>query len=242
VEHLTVAYGEKKVLSDISFAVAPHTRTAIIGPTGAGKTQLLYALTGLLHPQSGKAQYDSIAIEKYKKSLLHTQIGIVFQDSSVFNLTVRENIAFSSTVQDEDLKKAIETAELDEFITGLPEGLNTVISERGTTLSGGQKQRLMLARALAINPKILLLDDFTARVDAQTEQKILANVARNYPDITLISVTQKINAVTDYDQIIVLMDGEILARGTHAELLASSPEYIQIYNSQQSMSAYELRT
>ena len=113
-------------------------------------------------------------------------------------------------------------------------GLETMVSERGTSLSGGQKQRIMLARALAINPKILLLDDFTARVDANTEKKILENVSKNYPGLTLVSVTQKIASVESYDQIIVLMEGEVIATGTHQELMKTSPEYVQIYNSQQS--------
>jgi ATP-binding cassette subfamily B protein len=106
-------------------------------------------------------------------------------------------------------------------------------------LSGGQKQRIMLARALALNPRILLLDDFTARVDTNTEQKILSNIKKNYPDITLVSVTQKIAAVESYDQIIVMMEGEVLASGTHAELMATSPEYVQIVDSQRSTNTYE---
>jgi ATP-binding cassette, subfamily B, bacterial len=112
--------------------------------------------------------------------------------------------------------------------------LNTVLSERGTNLSGGQKQRIMLARALAVKPKILLLDDFTARVDSNTEIKILDNVRKNYPGITLISVTQKIASVEHFDKVIVLMEGEIVATGKHNELMTTSPEYVQIYNSQQS--------
>jgi ATP-binding cassette subfamily B protein len=168
-------------------------------------------------------------------------VGFVFQDSILFNLTIRENIGFSREATDEQLQKAIDTAELSGFIDSLPKKLDTIVSERGTTLSGGQKQRIMLARALAINPKILLLDDFTARVDNQTELKILENVRRNYPGITLISVTQKIAAAENFDQVLVLMEGEMLAKGTHRELMESSPEYIQIYNSQQSTSNYELQ-
>jgi ATP-binding cassette subfamily B protein len=157
----------------------------------------------------------------------------------MFNLTLRENIGFSKTVKDSDLEKAIVTAELKEFIDGLPQKLDTIVSERGASLSGGQKQRIMLARALALNPRVLLLDDFTARVDTTTEQKILANVERNYPGITLLSVTQKIAPVEDYHQIVVLMEGEVLASGTHAQLLETCPEYVQIYESQRSTHHYE---
>src|SRR5581483_227945 len=113
-------------------------------------------LTGLLKPTSGSIEYDGRSIEEYEKQSLHLQIGFVFQDSILFNLTLRENIAFSKTVRDEDLEKAIATAELTDFINGLPRKLDTIVSERGTSLSGGQKQRIMLARALALNPRILL--------------------------------------------------------------------------------------
>jgi ATP-binding cassette subfamily B protein len=239
VRDVSVHYGERKALADVSFTINPRTKNAIIGPTAAGKTQILYLLTGLLKPTAGLVEYDNDPIESYNKERLHQQVGFVFQDSIVFNLTLRENIAFSNTVKDEDLQKAIDTAELHDFIGALPQGLDTIVSERGTSLSGGQKQRIMLARALALNPKILLLDDFTARVDTNTERKILANVTKNYPDITLISVTQKIAPIENYDQIIVLMEGEVLAIGTHKELMEISPEYVQIYDSQKSTESYE---
>jgi ATP-binding cassette, subfamily B, bacterial len=129
---------------------------------------------------------------------------------------------------------------LQGFIDTLPQKLDTIVSERGTTLSGGQKQRVMLARALALEPKILLLDDFTARVDTTTEQAILKNVEQQFPGITLISVTQKIASVEHYDQIILLMEGEVLAIGKHEELMQTSPDYVQVYNSQRSTSHYEL--
>lgn len=241
VEHLTVRYGQRDALDDVSMTVRAGTRTAVIGPTAAGKTQLLFAISGLIVPDSGRITVDGRALTDYDKQALHRQVGLVFQDSVTFNLSVRENIAFSAVVDDASLAKAVETAELDDFIGTLPAGLDTVISERGTSLSGGQKQRIMLARALALNPKVLLLDDFTARVDARTEKKILANVSANYPGITLISVTQKIGPVEDYDQIVLLMEGKVLAEGTHAQLMHSSPEYVQIYSSQQSTEDYELQ-
>jgi ATP-binding cassette subfamily B protein len=240
VQAVSVNYGQKTALKNVSFEARSGTRTAIIGPTAAGKTQLLYLMTGLLKPGSGSVNFDGHNIDEYEKRSLHLQVAFVFQDSILFNLTLRENIAFSKTVRDEDLEKAIATAELKDFIDSLPQKLDTIVSERGTSLSGGQKQRIMLARALALNPKILLLDDFTARVDAQTEQKILDNVQRNYPGITLISVTQKIASVEHYDQIVLLMEGEVLAIGTHSQLMEASPEYVQIYDSQRSTSHYEL--
>lgn len=239
LKDVSVSYGEKTALKDISFSVTAGSRTAVIGPTAAGKTQLLHLLTGLIRPGSGSIEFDGAPIDEYEKESFHQQVGFVFQDSIMFNMSIRENIAFSDTVTDESLEKAIATAELKEFIDALPEKLNTVVSERGNSLSGGQKQRIMLARALAINPRVLLLDDFTARVDSNTEQKILENVSRNYPDITLLSVTQKIAAIEQYEQIILLMEGEMIASGTHAELMQTCPEYVQIYNSQRSTSHYE---
>lgn len=239
VKNANVSYGENPALKDIAFEIKAGTRNAIIGPTAAGKTQLLYLLTTIIQPNSGEILFDGVDINKYDKGSLLSQIGLVFQDSIIFNTTLRENIAFNSEVTESDFEKAIATAELNEFIKKLPDGLDTLVSERGTSLSGGQKQRIMLARALAINPTILLLDDFTARVDTLTEQKISDNLEVNYPGITLISVTQKIEPVKDYDQIIVLMEGELIAKGKNDYLMNHSPEYVQIYQSQKSTTDIE---
>lgn len=237
---VSVTYGQKPALKNISFSITPGSRTAVIGPTAAGKTQLLYLLTGLIQPNEGTVTFNGHHIKEYKPETFYNQVGFVFQDSIIFNMSIRENIAFSEVVTDELLEKALATAELHDFINALPDRLDTIVSERGSSLSGGQKQRIMLARALAINPKILLLDDFTARVDNLTERKILANIQENYPDLTLLSVTQKIASVENYEQIILLMEGEMIGAGTHWELMSSSPEYVQMFNSQQSTSNYEL--
>jgi ATP-binding cassette subfamily B protein len=242
LKNITVLYEDKPALKEVSFEIKTGSRTAIIGPTAAGKTQLLYLLTGLIKPNEGVVEFDGFEIDDFKKESFHKQIGFVFQDSVMFNLSLRENIAFSDTVTDDSLQKAIETAELKEYIDSLPLKLDTVVSERGTSLSGGQKQRIMLARALALDPKILLLDDFTARVDPQTEKKILDNVRKNYPDITLVSVTQKITPVKDFDQIILLMEGDLIAAGKHETLRSTCPEYVQVYESQKSTSHYELQS
>ena len=242
LKDINLLYGQKPALKDISFSVKAGSKIAVIGPTAAGKTQLLYLMTNLIKPNSGEVLFDGRGIDEYNSEAFHSQVGFVFQDSIIFNMSIRENIAFSDTVTDESLQKAIDTAELHEFVDSLPEKLSTIVSERGSSLSGGQKQRIMLARALAVNPKVLLLDDFTARVDGNTEKKILQNVQKNYPGLTLISVTQKIASVEHYDQIILLMEGEIVAIGKHDELMQTSTEYVQIFNSQQSTSNYELRS
>ena len=240
LKNVSLFYGDKPILKNISFSIKAGSKTAIIGPTAAGKSQLLYLLTNLITPNSGSIEFDGISTERYTKEVFHSQIGFVFQDSVIFNMSLRENIAFNDKVTNESLEKAISTAELTDFIESLPKKLDTIVSERGTSLSGGQKQRIMLARALAVNPKILLLDDFTSRVDKKTENKILCNLENNYPALTLISVTQKIAPVRHFEQIILLMEGEVIATGTHKELMESSPEYVQIYSSQRSTHHYEL--
>ena len=240
LQNITLSFDKKPVLKNISLEIDAGSKTAIIGPTAAGKSQLLYLLTNLISPDSGSITIDNIPVKDYSTEVLNRQVGFVFQDNVIFNMSLQENIAFNDLVSDEDLQKAIATAELADFIKTLPDGLNTIVSERGTSLSGGQKQRIMLARALALNPKILLLDDFTSRVDRKTEDKILANIHKNYPELTLLSITQKIAPVTGFDQIILLMEGEVVASGKHKSLKEHSPEYIQIYNSQKSTSHYEL--
>lgn len=233
-KNVTLEYGGKIILKDISFEIQPHTKTAILGPTGAGKTELFYLMAGLAHPTSGEIIIDGKPIEKWNPSVLLSKIGMVFQDSIIFNTTLRENILFKSGASEEVLETALQTSELSGLVKDMPEGMTTNIAERGTSLSGGQKQRLMLARALSLKPSILLLDDFTARVDAGTEDRILKNIQKNFEGITLISITQKIEPIKNYDHIIVLMEGELLAQGKHQELLADSLEYQQIYESQHS--------
>lgn len=240
LKNVSLTYEDKPILKNVSFSVKAGSKTAIIGPTAAGKSQLLYLLTNLIPADSGTIEMDGISIDEYARETLYKDVGLVFQDSVLFNMSLEENIGFSKLVTEEALQKAIETAELSNFIESLPQKLETIVSERGSSLSGGQKQRIMLARALTLNPNILLLDDFTARVDQKTEDKILANIQSNYPDLTLIAITQKIEPVKDFDQILLLMGGEIIASGQHKDLMKRSPEYIQIYKSQQSTEQYEL--
>ena len=232
-KNVTLKYGEKEILKNISFVIEPHTRTAILGPTGAGKTELFYVMSGLASATEGEILIDGKNIKEWDQAALFSKMGMVFQDSILFNTTFRENVLFKGGADEANLSTALEVAELNGLVKELPEGLDTNISERGINLSGGQKQRLMLARALAINPTVLLLDDFTSRVDAGTEDRILKNIQEKFKDITLISITQKIEPVKEYDHIIVLMEGELIAQGKHDELLSKSLEYRQIFESQQ---------
>lgn len=234
--NVSLNFGTKTILKNITFSVLPGSRTAIIGPTAAGKTQIFYLMSGLLDNFQGKILIDDLPLSHYTPKSLANQIGLVFQDSSIFNTTIRENINFKNLNNDNLFHKAVQTAQLEDFIESLPAGLDTKIAERGASLSGGQKQRITLARALVLNPKILLLDDFTARVDRETEKQIFAGLKKNYPCVTQVLITQQIASITDFDRIILIMEGEVLAIGTHSELLQSSPEYQQIYSSQQSLS------
>jgi ATP-binding cassette subfamily B protein len=231
--NINLQFGMRNILKDVSFSIKPNTRNAIVGPTAAGKTQLFYLLAGLIKQNSGDVIVDGKALSEWDHESYLGQIGLVFQDSIVFNTTLRENVDFRMTGDEAAVRKALRVAELGDLLKTLPKGLETVLNERGTNLSGGQKQRLMLARALAQEPKILLLDDFTARVDMQTEQAIIQNIKSEYPDLTLISITQKIDPIKDYDQVIVLMEGEVIDQGKHEELINRSVEYKQIYQSQQ---------
>lgn len=235
VEDVRFSYGDKEVLKGVSLSLAAGTRNAIVGPTAAGKSQLLLLMTGLLRPDSGQVLYDG----KYAPEQLARQVGVVFQESALFSGTIKENIAFHPEVSPGGWQRAIAAAELEDLLGSLPQGEDTPVSERGTTLSGGQKQRVTLARALALEPDVLLLDDFTARLDPATEQRVRRNLELSYPGMTVLAVTQRIDTVADYDQIFLMMEGEILARGTHQQLLETSPEYAQIYDSQKSTHHYE---
>lgn len=231
-KNVSLVLSQKYILKDVSFKINPNKRSAIIGPTAAGKTQIMYLLTGLIEPTEGEILIDGVNIKEYNLDNLYSQMGIVFQDSIIFNTTIEENIDFKNV--NKDLQKVITVSELNDFLSSLNDGFNTQISERGSNLSGGQKQRLTLARALSINPKILLLDDFTARIDKATEQRIFENLKKEYPDLTSLVISQKIESIKDFDQIILIMEGEVLAKGTHEQLLKNSLEYNQIYQSQQS--------
>jgi ABC-type multidrug transport system ATPase subunit len=196
------------------------------------KAQQDALLSGLNIPTSGEILVNGIDIKKYDRDYIYTNIGLVFQENIIFNSTIKENITFGEEYEFSELEKAVNTAKVNDFLELMDDGMKTVISERGSDLSGGQKQRLSLARALVRNPKLLLLDDFTARVDMATEKEILDLLEKNYPEITVCLITQKLSTAKHYDIIYLVMNGELVDSGKHEELLERCFEYRQIYESQ----------
>jgi ATP-binding cassette, subfamily B, bacterial len=227
VKDVSLEYSGKIVLKNINFKIPLGQKTAILGPTGAGKSLLINLLTGMIKPTSGQVLIDDVEISNWDQDYIKDRMTTVFQESLIFQGDLKQNIVLNREFDQAKFETALETSTLDELYK-----TKGGVSELGGNLSGGQKQRLTLARALYNRPQILLLDDFTARVDNATESKIQKLLADNYPDTTIVSISQSIETIKNYDQIILVMEGELLAVGTHVELMANSPEYRQIEASQ----------
>jgi ATP-binding cassette, subfamily B, bacterial len=230
LKNINLEYAGKQVLKNINLNIQVGKKTAILGPTGAGKSQLIGILTGIVQPTSGTVEIDGLEIQKWSSDYLKDRMTTVFQESLIFSGDLKQNVILNRDFDQTKYDMAMETATLDELVK-----TKGNISELGGNLSGGQKQRLTLARALYNKPQILILDDFTARVDNATETKIQKLLAENYSETTIVAISQNIETIKDYDQIIVLMEGELLAVGTHQELMKTSPEYQQIEASQRTV-------
>jgi ATP-binding cassette, subfamily B, multidrug efflux pump len=221
------------VLDDVSFSAAPGQTIALLGATGSGKSTIINLIPRFYDASAGAVLIDGHDLRDVTLDSLRSQIGIVLQETNLFSGTIRDNIAFGrSDATLEQVRSAAQAASAHDFITGFPQGYDTLVGERGTTLSGGQKQRIAIARALLLNPRLLILDDSTSSVDLQTEyhiQKALDNLMHGR---TSFVIAQRISTVLNADQILVLDKGQIAARGTHEELLESSPIYAEIYHSQ----------
>jgi ABC-type multidrug transport system fused ATPase/permease subunit len=230
-EHVTFGYDpERPVLRDVDLELAPGSTVALIGHTGSGKTTLTSLVPRFYDPTAGRVLVDGVDVRDVRLTSLRRAIGVVSQDPFLFSATVRENIAFGrGDLSDDQVRRAAEAAQAHEFIERLPNGYETVIGERGITLSGGQRQRIAIARALAMDPRILVLDDATASVDATTEARIRAGLRTAMQDRTTLIIAHRLSTIALADEIVVLDDGRIAARGTHAELLQTSPVYREIY-------------
>ena len=222
---------ERLVLDGIDLEIEPGRTVALIGHTGSGKTTIAAARAALLrrHRRAGRRS-TAHDVRDVTLASLRAEIGVVAQDPFLFSATVRENIAFGAPwAEDEDVERAARLAQAHEFIAELPNGYETVIGERGITLSGGQRQRVAIARALIVDPRVLILDDATASVDATTEALIRNGLREAMEGRTTLIIAHRLSTIALADELVVLDSGRIAARGTHDELLASSPVYREIY-------------
>jgi len=221
------------VLSDVSLTAEPGQVVALLGATGSGKSTIINLIPRFYDVTEGQVLIDGTDVRDVTIESLRSQIGIVFQETTLFAGTIKENIAFGrpEATMDEIIAAA-EAAEAHDFIVSFPDGYETQVGERGVTLSGGQKQRVAIARALVLDPHILILDDSTSSVDLETEYRIQKALDRLMEGRTSFVIAQRIATVLNADQILVLERGEIAARGVHEELMADSEIYAEIYHSQ----------
>jgi ATP-binding cassette subfamily B protein len=230
-ENVTFGYtSEHRVLKDITFEIPAGKKLAIIGTTGSGKSTIINLLPRFYEINSGMIKIDGINIQKYLLKDLRKNIGIVSQETFLFNKSIRENIVFGvENANQEEIEEAAKIANLHDFIISLPEGYDSTVGERGTHLSGGQKQRLSIARALITKPRILIFDDSTSSVDVETEFKIQNALKRIMKDTTTFIITQRISTIRNADKILVLDKGRVVGHGTHQQLFDGNVLYKQIY-------------
>jgi ATP-binding cassette subfamily B protein len=220
----------RPVLQDIDLDLAPGSTVALIGHTGSGKTTLTTLVPRFYDATVGRVTLDGADVRDVTLTSLRQAIGVISQDPFLFSATVRENITFGAPdLSDEEVEHIARLAQAHEFVERLPKGYDTVIGERGITLSGGQRQRLAIARALAVDPRVLILDDATASVDASTEALIRVGLREVMQNRTTLIIAHRLSTIALADEIVVLADGRIAARGTHAELLKQSDVYRDIY-------------
>jgi ABC-type multidrug transport system fused ATPase/permease subunit len=221
---------ERPVLENVDLDVEPGATIALIGHTGSGKTTLASLVPRFYDTTEGRVTIDGIDVRDVRLASLRSEIGIVAQDPFLFSASVRENIAFGvPEATNERVEYAARLAQAHEFIAELPEGYDTVIGERGITLSGGQRQRIAIARALIKNPRILILDDATASVDATTEARIRLGFREAMKGRTTLIVAHRLSTIALADELVVLDGGRIACRGTHDELIESNTIYREIY-------------
>ena len=230
-EHVSFQYtdGKLPVLKDISFTAEPGETVAIIGETGCGKTSLIQMIPRFYEPNSGSVRIDGIPVENYKLTDLRKNIGLATQDVLLYSDTIEGNIAYGAmALTAEEVEKYARYSAASDFIHHMPEGYDTIVGERGVGLSGGQKQRISLARALAIRPSILILDDTTSAVDMETEKQIQHSLRNLDFPCTKIIIAQRISTTKFCDKILVLKDGEIIESGNHRELVAAGGYYAEL--------------
>jgi ATP-binding cassette subfamily B protein len=229
----SVHYGERAALENVTMRIPAGMTVAIVGHTGSGKTTLAHLVPRLLDPSSGAVTLDGIDLREFSPEELRRQIGYVPQETFLFSATLGQNIAFGvKDATESQIRRAAEIAGLATDIDGFPEGLQTVVGERGITLSGGQKQRAAIARAVLRDPRILILDDALASVDTATEERILTELASVMHGRTTILISHRVSTIRNADLIFVIEHGELVAEGSHAELLERGGYYADLYEKQ----------
>lgn len=228
--NVSFGYGGDSAVKNINLHIRKGEKIAFMGPTGCGKSTIINLISRFYDVDHGVILIDGEDIKNIDINVLRNSIAVAQQDVFLFSETIAANIAYGNTnASMEDIMEAAKEADAHNFITQLPDGYNTIVGERGMGLSGGQKQRLTLARALLKKPSILVLDDVTSALDANTEREIQESLVSEFGDKTVFIVSQRISSVKDCDQIIVLEDGEITERGTHEELLKNQKYYYNVY-------------
>lgn len=229
------SYGEKrKILKGISFSVPAGKKVAVVGPSGAGKSTIMKLLFRFYEPNSGEICIDGQPINTLTQDSLRSHIGIVPQDTVLFNASLRENIRYGNPdAGDEEIEQVIKLAHLEAFIEKLPEGLNTTVGERGLKLSGGEKQRVAIARALLKGASIMIFDEATSSLDSASEKAILSALRDAAKGHTSLVIAHRLSTIVDADEILVIDDGQIVERGTHETLLVKQGEYASLWQNQQ---------
>ena len=233
-EHVAFQHDARSVgLNDVSFEIPPGATTALVGPSGAGKTTAVRLAMRLIDPKAGRVLIDGIDMRQVKQQALRGAVALVPQDVALFNDTLYANIAFARPgAGNDDVRAAADAAELGPFIDGLPKGMSTMVGERGLKLSGGERQRVGIARALLANPRVLILDEATSALDGPTEAAIQETLRKVKAGRTTLVIAHRLSTIVDADQILVLRRGKIVERGTHAELLAKTGEYAALWRRQ----------
>lgn len=228
-QHVTFSYGKKEPsVEDISFALKPGETLGIIGATGSGKSTLAALLMRLYDPDGGLVSLSGRPVFSIPPEELHTKFGVTFQNDVLFADTIYENIDFGRGLPREQIEKAARCAQAMEFISALPEGFQHMLTAKGTNLSGGQKQRLLIARALAGNPEILILDDSSSALDYKTDAALRKALREEYGNVTTVIVAQRVSSILHADRILVLEEGKALGYGSHEELMDSCEIYQEI--------------
>ncbi|MCX7604651.1 MAG: ABC transporter ATP-binding protein/permease, partial [Bryobacteraceae bacterium] len=223
----------KEVLRGVSFSAAPGTVTALVGSSGSGKSTILGLIASFYRPTRGRVLVDGVDLCTVTLSSYRRQLGVVLQETFLFDGTIRENVAFSSPgASEEEILRACRLARVDEFAERLPEGYGTVVGERGVKLSGGQKQRVSIARAILADPRILLLDEATSSLDSETEALIQEGLSHLMQGRTTFVIAHRLSTIRRADQILVVEEGQVVERGSHEELLAAGGRYHELYTRQ----------